>query len=562
MALLPVVTRELRVLARGPRLYWQRAGVALVAMLICGGLLLLPPIVRMGSTPQTVFTAFTQLWFFYLVFFGCSPATDCISREIREGTLGLLFLTPLKGRDIVLAKLISTSLITLHHLLAVLPILTLPILLGGVSAREAGRITAALLNTLFFVQAFALLISAFYREARRGRVVTIIVLWLWVIVVPSFAMFYPRPAAELLHWLAMASPRYAFSQASNLSYSSGAARAADSFWTSLLLSNGTAWLFLIIASWRVRRCWRERSIGAGRRRWQEAWQRFRYGDASVREARRQRWMPIDPYYWLITRLRSSRMRAWILLSAAGLLAVIIHSAQGQPSKGELFFLAVSFGLVLKLAAALSISSMIESQKRTGELELLLAGTPLGIPEITRGIWLAYRKGFTLPLFVVLGLDLLFLACGCLTQSGQFSGLPAETAFVLAMVALMGLLIADLWALGWVAIWTGITSPKPSAGGATAFARVVILPCVVWGLFLAFLAMAPPTPEATFVFGLVLWMVVGLFNNSVWVQHSRRKISTEFRSYAMTYQDEKLTFLGRLGRSLGRAWAGRTHESVN
>ncbi len=52
MALLPVVTRELRVLARGPRLYWQRAGIALVAMFICGGLMLLPPTVRMGSSAQ------------------------------------------------------------------------------------------------------------------------------------------------------------------------------------------------------------------------------------------------------------------------------------------------------------------------------------------------------------------------------------------------------------------------------------------------------------------------------------------------------------------------------
>ena len=69
---------------------------------------------------------------------------DCISRERREGTLGLLFLTPLKGTDIVVAKGLVHGLRAMTLWLAVLPVLTVPFLMGGVSWSEAAM--SALMN--------------------------------------------------------------------------------------------------------------------------------------------------------------------------------------------------------------------------------------------------------------------------------------------------------------------------------------------------------------------------------------------------------------------------------
>src|SRR5258706_11942121 len=62
---------------------------------------------------------------------------DCISRERREGTLGLLFLTPLTAQGIVLAKTLTHGLRALTMCVAVLPVLALPFLMGGVSWQEA-----------------------------------------------------------------------------------------------------------------------------------------------------------------------------------------------------------------------------------------------------------------------------------------------------------------------------------------------------------------------------------------------------------------------------------------
>ena len=86
----------------------------------------------------------------YCLFCGVRLTADCLSEEKREGTLGLLFLTDLKGYDVVLGKLAATSLNSFYGVLAVVPMLALPLLLGGVTPGEFWRMALVALNTLFF----------------------------------------------------------------------------------------------------------------------------------------------------------------------------------------------------------------------------------------------------------------------------------------------------------------------------------------------------------------------------------------------------------------------------
>src|SRR5690349_1405875 len=75
---------------------------------------------------------FGSIWIFvpFLV-------ADSISRDRREGTLALLFLTRMRAADIVVAKGVVHGLRALTLWLAVLPVVTVPILLGGVNGTEA-----------------------------------------------------------------------------------------------------------------------------------------------------------------------------------------------------------------------------------------------------------------------------------------------------------------------------------------------------------------------------------------------------------------------------------------
>ena len=109
MTVLPIVERELRVAARRRFTYWIRVVLALGVMGIGGWVLLAagsrtPPRVGAG-----MFVAMSICAFGYCLLAGLWTTADCLSREKREGTLGLLFLTDLKGYDIVLGKLAATS---------------------------------------------------------------------------------------------------------------------------------------------------------------------------------------------------------------------------------------------------------------------------------------------------------------------------------------------------------------------------------------------------------------------------------------------------------------------
>ena len=64
---------------------------------------------------------------------------DCISKEKREGTLGLLFLTDLKGSDIVLGKFVASAVPAIYTAMGALPVLSVALLLGGVTARQFWR---------------------------------------------------------------------------------------------------------------------------------------------------------------------------------------------------------------------------------------------------------------------------------------------------------------------------------------------------------------------------------------------------------------------------------------
>src|SRR5690349_5037274 len=77
---------------------------------------------------------------------GLFLTSDCLSEEKREGTLGLLFLTDLRGYDVVAGKLLVTSLRASYALLAIFPILAIPLLMGGVSGAEFWKASLALSN--------------------------------------------------------------------------------------------------------------------------------------------------------------------------------------------------------------------------------------------------------------------------------------------------------------------------------------------------------------------------------------------------------------------------------
>ena len=109
MTVLPIVARELLEASRRRGTYWIRLAAAAAGLIIGGWVMLVtyegPP----AALSIALFVALSGAAHLYCLFAGVFRTADCLSEEKREGTLGLLFLTDLKGYDIVLGKLAATS---------------------------------------------------------------------------------------------------------------------------------------------------------------------------------------------------------------------------------------------------------------------------------------------------------------------------------------------------------------------------------------------------------------------------------------------------------------------
>jgi ABC-type transport system involved in multi-copper enzyme maturation permease subunit len=208
---LPLIQRELQLASRRSGTYWARFAAAAMMIFLTFAMFSTTR-QRNAQTGHTLFIMLSVLAFAYCLFAGIRYTADCLSEERREGTLGLLFLTDLRGFDIVLAKLIANSFYATYALLAVLPVLGLPLLVGSVTGSEFWRMCLLLLNTLLFSLAVGLLISAIGFSARQVMLGTFLVL---VLVTFGFPAIWK--AASTVHdarWLDVIllfpSPSYAF----------------------------------------------------------------------------------------------------------------------------------------------------------------------------------------------------------------------------------------------------------------------------------------------------------------------------------------------------------------
>jgi ABC-type transport system involved in cytochrome c biogenesis permease component len=237
---LPIVARELRVRARQKSTYRFRVGGALIAILFVMFMLFA---LQASSSPQTIgkpmFNTLAWLSFAYCLLDGVRNTADSLSEEKRAGTLGLLFLTDLKGYDVVLGKLMATSLNSFYAVLAIFPPLAIPILIGGVTGGEFWRLVLVLANTLWFSLCAGIFVSAISREERSAWGGTFAV----IAAITSLPILFKLVPFAAISWLAAASPGVGFVSLFDAQYSLNPGR----YKTSLLFVHLWSWVFLIVA---------------------------------------------------------------------------------------------------------------------------------------------------------------------------------------------------------------------------------------------------------------------------------------------------------------------------
>src|SRR5882672_2077541 len=248
MTFLPVVERELRVAARLPGTHWVRLVAAFVALGIGGWIMAIP---YFRNTPGVLgiwlFGSMSVLMNLYALLMGVLRTADCLSEEKREGTLGLLFLTDLKGYDIVFGKLAATSLNAFYGILALFPVMAIPLLVGGVTIAEFWRVVMAAMNMLFFSLAVGMFCSSISRDERRAMVVAFLVVLFFAAGFPLMAAFcYEwRPARFLYEYVLVPSPGYAAFMAFDSPFNKSP---FNYFYLSVTFTHVLSWVLLVAAS--------------------------------------------------------------------------------------------------------------------------------------------------------------------------------------------------------------------------------------------------------------------------------------------------------------------------
>src|SRR5215471_2099926 len=239
---LPIVERELRVAARKRSTYWLRVVAVAIALVLGTGFMLISIAGGVGTAHLGggLFATLTWLALVPAIFAGLFFTSDALSEEKREGTLGFLFLTDLRGYDVASGKLLATSLRGSFAMLAFFPVLAITQLMGGVTGGEFWKTTLALLNVLFFSLSAGLLVSALSRDSQKAMGGTLLLLIVLMAGGPVVDAFTNPGGGSFLPRLSLLSPVYAFVEASSQ-------WGHPPFWLSMLMSSLCALMMLLLA---------------------------------------------------------------------------------------------------------------------------------------------------------------------------------------------------------------------------------------------------------------------------------------------------------------------------
>jgi ABC-type transport system involved in multi-copper enzyme maturation permease subunit len=525
MTLLPIVERELRVASRRASTYWLRFFAALVILAVWIVLLVGTRPMSPAQLSQHIVTMLGSLTLGFCMLAGVFLTSDSVSSEKRDGTLGLLFLTDLRGFDIVLGKLVANSMHAFFGLLAAMPVLGLSLMMGGVTGAEFARFVLVFVVTLFASLTAGILISTLSHHAMRATAVTFLVVAFFGGILPAlwWSQFttFKSPIFDLL---LVPSPPYLFRQAFDASYS--ARNGPYEFWQSLLVIAGLALASMVIACVMLPRVWQ---AGRTTRRFRiPRWFANRTAPEPVRTALAH---TANPFIWLASRDLSARLiSSRILMPLVGLCVVLlgisVFGSRNIPAFIACFTTAFGLHTFLKFLVAMEAGRRVNEDRQSGALELLLV-TTLPIEAIIQGQQAALRAHFRWSLVLLTLLNFTMILAVLMFPKPLQMDDEAQFLFCELFVSGIVLLFADFYALSWLGLWRGLTHHNDRAVAGTLL-KVMGIP---WGFIVLLFATQPRVNEVEMFFIFAGLIATGLLIDWVIVKTARVKLTEHFRAAA-------------------------------
>lgn len=474
------------------RLWAAGLTILFAALMLLAGEWMFAP----GDVGQFLFHALGITAFLYCLLEGVRTTADSLSGEKRSGTLGLLFLTDLKGHDVVLGKLMATSLNSFYCLLAVFPPLAIPLVLGGITGGEFWRLVLMLTNTLLFSLAIGLFVSSISYHDRKAGAATLGLLAGLTLLPPLVPAFLGGGTILGLS----PSPLAAYLSLTDAPYSSN----PRDYWNAMLGVHLVCWGCVIMASVLLPRHWQV--APALDRRKRRAGEPFAfYSPIGERHL-----LDVHPILWLAHRhVRSSRP-IWVLILGGGFVCLLLEYFFNNPT--GLFVNALILHFIMAVWAASDACHALSGAKESGALELLLA-TPLRAEQIIVGYQQALQRKFLRPVAV-----LAFLEAVVLLMHAVIMGLEEEDPLAGLLVFgfagfTLGVSFLDIIAASRFGLWMGMINKSPIQATVKTVAYALVLPFVLCVF--------------SFCCGF-LWPVIGLIKNILFINISQDRLKRNFR----------------------------------
>lgn len=532
---LPIAVREMRVMARAPRFFWARViaaallGLLSLAFVQLGGMTSIPAKLRfmefVGSTLAVV-----------ALLGGCSSTSDALSSERREGTLPLVFLTPLRYLEILIGKLVAANLSIATPLLGGFPVATLVLMQSGLSFAQMAHMLAGAFLILMVAGCFGLAASsACLKRRNAASLSTTFALVLWIgVPVAVEALRVGDPGSVWLRWLA----HFKISTLTSPTVVSTAA-GLELWWKSFACFVGLGCCGLGLAWIGLRRARVERLRQTSWLTWRGRWRQWCYGQGPKRAKHRRRALDLNPFYWLSSRDRLRRVLPFLV--ALLIWGVPLVFWWRLPDLGRLFATHVAWVVVGVLVAKYALSSesvraFIEEREQ-GSFEFVVS-TPLDVGDILRGHFrgvLTHSAPLVVPAFA----GLLWLVAITLLGRSHLRLTGGEVVWTLVATAILGgWFVTGLFSQPLVGVWAAMTAKRLRSANSQSVFIGLLFPFVAFAIGVPLLGLAaifgllPSLSEDTILF-LFLVAVVLLTTGAdiFWFLFLRRLIPLKFRTWA-------------------------------
>jgi ABC-type transport system involved in multi-copper enzyme maturation permease subunit len=521
----PIAERELRVAARSPRTFRGRLAAGACFGLVTMWLLWLTKKAFNQQAAAMTYTFVTNIALM-MCMFSAAATSDAISSEKRGGTLGFLFLTDLKGADVVFGKLLASGLVSFYGLLATIPMISMPVLMGGISGQSIFRCAVALVNGLFLALSLGLWVSTRSWEQKKAAnaAMWLGIFFLWML--PGIAIFLEMR----LGWFGAANFVKVFSPAFQIQHANpyGVGMLFDHFWTSVVATHALGWLALAHSCVTLPHRWQDRpeAVTGKFRKW---WSDARFGSREARKRWRKKLLKMNAVHWLTSRERFAPVMAWffvvlIVLGWIGIWFWLRFATRGTVpiwGVGIASVMALQIGLRLRTCAL--AAEVLARDRFSGALELLLS-TSLSLYEVSRGIWMTARRVMLGPAIACVGLGIIVFM---LARSDPSVSNDSDALLILLCTSL--LFAADLIASVWTGMWMSCRARQPNAAAGLCFVKLVALPSFSFlGLLTVMNLFEASRLFDSFAKGFVTWFIMCMANNIFWIKRSRRKFYEEVR----------------------------------